>query len=48
MIIIGVSLLKSIIWNAPSFARRYMKVFYIISWSIPGKMSFSRIKIVST
>lgn len=36
MVIIGVSLLKSIIWNMPSFARRYMKVFYIIAWPIPG------------
>lgn len=36
MVIIGVSLLKSIIWNMSSFARRYMKVFYIIAWPIPG------------
>lgn len=36
MIIIGVCLLKSIVWNKPTFARTYMKVFCITAWSIPG------------
>ncbi|XP_062619864.1 G-protein coupled receptor 157-like [Saccostrea cucullata] len=36
MIIIGVCLLKSIIWNMPTFARTYMKVFYLIAWPVPG------------
>lgn len=36
MVIIGVSLFKSIIWNMFFFVWRYMKVFYIIVWLILG------------
>lgn len=38
-VIIGVCLLFTIVIFNPSFAPTYMKVFHIISWSLPGRLN---------
>lgn len=37
-VIMGVCLVFSIVRSLPSFTARYMKVFHIISWVLPGKV----------